>query len=197
MDPNTIKEKLQDTLVVVSGIPRSGTSLLMQMLGAGGMEILSDRKREPDRNNPKGYLELEAVKRLAKDNSCLRGQTGKAVKVISHLLKYLPNENQKYKIIFVNREMNEIIKSQRKMLRKDEKKYSKSLIKAFLKELKGVKRWVKTEPNKELINVHFERIIKNPMKEVDKIVKFLGVPLDKEKMKEAVDPSLYRSKVGQ
>lgn len=197
MDPNIIKEKLQDTLVVVSGIPRSGTSLLMQMLDAGGMEILSDRKREPDRNNPKGYLEFEAVKRLAKDNSCLRGQTGKAVKVISHLLKYLPKENQKYKIIFVNREMNEIIKSQRKMLRKDEKKYSKSLIKAFLKELKGVKRWVKTEPNKELINVHFERIIKNPMKEIDKIVKFLGVPLDKEKMKEAVDPSLYRSKVGQ
>lgn len=197
MTPDKIKEKLEDTLVVVSGIPRSGTSLLMQMLQAGGMEILADQKREPDRNNPKGYLEFEAVKRLAKDNSCLQGQTGKAVKVISHLLKYLPDGEQKYKIIFINREMNEIIKSQRRMLRKDEKKYSKALIKAFLKELKVVKKWVKREPDKELINVQFKSIIKNPMKEIEKIIQFLEVPLDKKKMKEAVEPSLYRSKIGE
>lgn len=197
MTPDKIKEKLENTLVVVSGIPRSGTSLLMQMLQAGGMEILADQKREPDRNNPKGYLEFEAVKRLAKDNSCLRGQTGKAVKVISHLLQYLPDGEQQYKIIFINREMNEIIKSQRRMLRKDEKKYSKALIKAFLKELKVVKKWVKSEPDKELINVQFKAIIKNPMKEIEKIIQFLEVPLDKKKMKEAVDPSLYRSKIGE
>jgi hypothetical protein len=66
-----------------------------------------------------------------------------------------------------------------------------------LKELKGVKRWVKTEPNKELINVHYKTIIKNPMKEIEKISQFLGVPLDKEKMKEAIDPSLYRTKIGE
>lgn len=197
MAPDKIKERLADTLVVISGIPRSGTSLLMQMLKAGGMEILSDQKREPDRNNPKGYLEFEAVKKLAQDNSCLRGQTGKAVKVISHLLKHLPDGEQKYKIIFVNREMNEIIKSQRRMLKKDEKKYSRPLIKAFLKELKSVKKWVKSEPDKELINVQYKTLIKNPLKDIEKIIEFLEVPLDKGKMKEAVDPSLYRSKVGE
>ena len=97
-------------LIIVSGIPRSGTSLIMQMLQVGGLEILSDHKRGADKNNPKGYLELEAVKDLSKDNSCLVNQSGKAVKVISHLLKYLP-KNQFYKIIFVNRNIIEIIKS--------------------------------------------------------------------------------------
>ncbi|MBN1216588.1 MAG: hypothetical protein JXA99_14260, partial [Candidatus Lokiarchaeota archaeon] len=109
-------ENLKDKLVVVSGIPRSGTSLIMQILQAGGLDILSDHKREADKNNPKGYLELESVKNLSNDNSCLINQTGKAVKVISHLLKFLP-KNQKYKIIFINRDVNEIIKSQQKMLK--------------------------------------------------------------------------------
>jgi len=185
---------LKDTLVIVSGIPRSGTSLLMQMLKNGGMEILADNIRKSDISNPKGYLELEAVKKLHEDNSCLKNQTGKAVKVISHLLKHLP-EDQKYKIIFMNRDMNEIIKSQQKMLNKNEKKYSKELIKAFLKELKHVKQWVKEEPHKEMINLHYKKVVKQPMKAIDKIIQFLEIPLDKQAMREAIDPRLYRSKV--
>ncbi len=195
MNSDPIKDKLKDLLIVVSGIPRSGTSLLMQILQAGGMEVLADKKREPDRNNPKGYLEYEAVKRLAKDNSCLRNQTGKAVKVISHLLKHLPDGHKCYKIIFINRDMNEIIKSQRRMLKKDEKKYSKPLIKAFLKELKEVKKWVEKDPNKQLLNLDFRDVIKHPLREIEKIIRFIDAPLDKEKMKDAVDPSLYRTKV--
>ncbi|MFO7797483.1 MAG: phosphodiesterase, partial [Promethearchaeia archaeon] len=115
MKRKEIKNALKDFLVIVSGIPRSGTSLMMQMLQAGGVEILSDHKREADRSNPKGYLELEAVKKLGKDNSCLKGETGKAVKVISHLLKFIPKNNE-YKVIFMNRDINEVIKSQQKML---------------------------------------------------------------------------------
>jgi hypothetical protein len=194
MSKDGFEENLKDTLVVVSGIPRSGTSLLMQMLNNGGMEILADDKRKPDISNPKGYLELEAVKKLAQDNSCLKNQTGKAVKVISHLLKNLPEE-QKYKIIFMNRDMNEIIKSQQKMLNKNEKKYSKELIKAFLKELKHVKQWIKEDPQKEMINLDYKKVVKQPMKAINKIIQFLGVPLDKQAMKEAIDPRLYRSKV--
>jgi hypothetical protein len=194
MKNEKLQEKLEDTLVVVSGIPRAGTSLLMQMLKKGGMTLLADNRRKPDISNPKGYLELEAVKNLSKDNSCLKNQTGKAVKVISHLLKHLP-KHQKYKIIFMNREMNEIIKSQEKMLKKEGKRFSKELIKIFLKELKLVKKWVKEEPKKEMINLHYKKIIKNPAKQIDKIIEFLGVPLDKEAMIEAIDPSLYRTRI--
>ena len=194
MRKNRPQPNLKDTLVVVSGIPRSGTSLLMQMLKTGGMEILADEKRKPDESNPKGYLEFEAVKKLAQDNTCLKNQSGKAVKVISSLLKYLPEE-QKYKIIFMNRDMHEIIKSQRRMLKKDEKIFSKELIKAFLKELKNVKEWVKQQPNKDLLNINYKKVVKNPSEQIDKIIEFLGISLDKNAMIETIDPSLYRSKI--
>lgn len=190
----SIKKALKDILVVVSGIPRSGTSLLMQMLKAGGVKILSDHKREADRSNPKGYLELEAVKKLAKDNSCLKGKKGKAVKVISHLLHYLP-EGQQYKVIFMNRHINEIIKSQQKMLGKIEKKYPKALMRAFDKEAKSIKEWARTHPNIDILELDYRDIIDHPSREVDKIIEFLNAPLKKQQMIDVVDPSLYRSKV--
>jgi len=190
----SIKKALKDILVVVSGIPRSGTSLLMQMLRAGGVKILSDHKREADRSNPKGYLELEAVKKLAKDNSCLKGEKGKAVKVISHLLQYLP-EGQQYKVIFMNRHINEIIKSQQKMLGQIEKKYPKALMRAFDKEAKSIKEWAHAQPNIEILELDYGDIIDNASKQVDKIIDYLNAPLKKQKMIDVVDPSLYRSKV--
>ncbi|MBD3196862.1 MAG: sulfotransferase family protein [Candidatus Lokiarchaeota archaeon] len=194
MKKKKIKKALKDTLVVVSGIPRSGTSLMMQMLKAGGLDVLSDHQREPDENNPKGYLELTAVKSLDKDNSCLKGETGKAVKVISHLLKYVP-EDQDYKVIFVNRNMSEILRSQEKMIGKEENRLSKVLIKAFTKELKEVKEWAKERPNIEVLNVNYRKIIEKPSKQIQKIIDFLGIPLDKEKMERMIDPSLYRNRI--
>ncbi len=187
-------ENLKDVLVVISGIPRSGTSLLMQMLQAGGVEILSDQKRKPDQNNPKGYLELEAVKRLSEDNSCLKGQTGKAVKVISYLLKYLP-KNQKYKIIFINRNMKEILKSQQKMLGEIEENYPKTLIKAFHKELHNIKQWAEKQLNIQILNLHYKDVIKKPAEQIDRIIKFLNISLDKQEMIAVIDPSLYRTKL--
>ena len=194
MKGRSIKKALKDFLIVVSGIPRSETSLMMQMLQAGGIEILSDNKREADRSNPKGYLELEAVKKLGKDNSCLKEETGKAVKVISHLLKYIPKQ-QKYKIIFMNRDINEVIKSQQKMLGDFEKKYPKVLMKAFDKEAGVMKKWALDQENIELLDLNYTDIIDNPSREVDKIINFLNASLKREKMIAVVDPSLYRSKV--
>lgn len=182
-------ENLKDILVIVSGIPRSGTSLLMQMLQAGGMEILSDEKRKADNSNPKGYFELETIKSLYIDNSCLKGQFGKAVKVISYLLKYLP-EDQKYKIIFINRDMDEIIKSQQKMLGRDEKKPPKALINAFDKEIRNVKIWAENNPNIEILYLHYTNVIENSKEEINKIINFLNIPLNKEKMIDVIDPHL-------
>jgi len=194
MKRKAIKNALKDFLVIVSGIPRSGTSLMMQMLQAGGVEILSDHKREADRSNPKGYLELEAVKKLGKDNSCLNAETGKAVKVISHLLKFIPR-NQKYKVIFMNRDINEVIKSQQKMLGDFEKKYPKVLMKAFDKEARSMKKWALDQEYIDFLDLNYADIINNPSREVDKIINFLNAPLKREKMIAVVDPSLYRSKV--
>ncbi|HCL28864.1 MAG TPA: sulfotransferase family protein, partial [Candidatus Latescibacteria bacterium] len=102
-------------MILVSGLPRSGTSMIMQMLEAGGVEILCDGERAADEDNPKGYYELEAVKGTKDDPSWLDGARGKAVKLISQLLYDLP-EGTPCKVIFLRREMGEILASQRKML---------------------------------------------------------------------------------
>src|SRR6056297_1410858 len=103
-------------IYIVSGLPRSGTSMLMKMLEAGGIEILTDHRRSPDTDNPKGYYEYEPVKDLAADASWLRETEEKGIKVISHLLPYLPND-QNYKVLFILRPIEEIMASQAKMLK--------------------------------------------------------------------------------
>src|SRR6188768_3994121 len=103
-------------IVVVSGLPRSGTSMMMQMLQAGGLEILTDAVRTPDGSNPKGYLEFEAVKDLDKPPPpWLAGARGKAVKIVSSLVRWLP-EGHDYRVIFMRRNLDEVILSQNKML---------------------------------------------------------------------------------
>src|SRR3990167_393038 len=98
-------------IVIVSGLPRSGTSLMMQMLRAGGMSLLIDDQRPADADNPHGYWEYEPVKRLQHDNSWLPQAEGKAVKVVSALLQYLPPRHT-YKIIVMHRPMQEVLASQ-------------------------------------------------------------------------------------
>jgi hypothetical protein len=110
-----MKKTSQSTITIVSGLPRSGTSLMMQMLEAGGMDILTDGIRKIDKNNPWGYYEFEKVKNLGKDNSWLNLCNGKVVKIISILLYDLPTD-RKYNVIFMKRNLQEVLASQRKML---------------------------------------------------------------------------------
>src|SRR5919108_5001430 len=104
-------------IIVVSGLPRSGTSMAMKMLHAGGLEVVTDGLREADDSNPKGYFELEAVKELDKDGDTawLRDARGKAVKIISFLLTFLPDEHD-YRVVFMQRDLHEVLASQNKML---------------------------------------------------------------------------------
>ncbi len=106
---------LDGEIVVVSGLPRSGTSLMMQMLAAGGMEVVSDHQRRPDVDNPRGYWELEQVKRIQRDTSWIPQTRGKAFKMISQLLYQLPS-TESYRIIFMQRDLDEVLASQEKML---------------------------------------------------------------------------------
>ena len=104
------------TVIIVSGLPRSGTSMMMKMLEAGGLKILTDNLREADANNPKGYYEFERVKQMKDGNlAWLPDAVGKVVKIVTGLIIYLPSD-YKYKIIFMKRDLNEVLSSQKKML---------------------------------------------------------------------------------
>ncbi|MGV9197518.1 MAG: sulfotransferase [Promethearchaeia archaeon] len=189
-----IKKKLKDWIIVVSGIPRSGTSMAMQILESGGVPVFTDKKRTPDVNNPKGYYEVEAVKRLDKDNSIIKKTQGKAVKVISHLLPHLP-EQFRYKLIFMKRDIVEVIRSQQKMLGKDPDDYPEELEDIFRKDIANSTSWANSRENVDLIILDFSDMVRNPEQEIEKIIEFLDLNLDKDAMVSVVDPSLYRSKV--
>jgi hypothetical protein len=185
------------TITVVSGLPRSGTSMMMKMLEAGGMEILTDHLREADRDNPRGYYEFERVKQLEHDKSWLPEAEGKAVKVISALLKHLPPEYH-YKVIFMHRHMEEILASQREMLiRRGEDPDTvddEQMSRLFSRHLETTTAWLATQPHMDVIHVSFNDIMADPMAHLPRVTAFLDNTLDVERMAGVIDPSLYRQR---
>jgi len=188
-----IMEKIKGTIYVVSGLPRSGTSMMMQALKNGGLEILTDNLRKEDENNPKGYLEFEKTKKLAQDNSWINEANDKVIKVIAQLLQFLP-DSFNYKIIFMEREMTEVLKSQQKMLGRDTSIYPTAIAETFSKQLETTKNWIKGQPNMEIMYVNYKEMIENPEQTAESISSFLDVDLDIQKMAESVDNKLYRNK---
>lgn len=185
------------TITVVSGLPRSGTSMMMQMLDKGGMDCFTDKKREADENNPKGYYEHDAVKNLIKDKRFLREIEGEVVKVIAQLLQHLPSR-YKYKVIFMDRDLNEVLRSQHKMLNRlgklKEDVLPLRLLQKFETSLKQVQRWLPEQANFEVLYVPHRAVIKNPLQYAQEVNDFLGGHLDVAKMAAVVDPSLHREK---
>jgi hypothetical protein len=185
------------TIVIVSGLPRSGTSLMMQILEAGGISVLKDDIRSPDEDNPKGYYEFERVKKIEEDQSWLKNAQGRAVKIVSALLKYLP-KNYSYRIIFMRRDLDEILASQKQMLinRKKEgkKKREKEMMDPFKRHLREVKSWLEKQRNIKVIYINYNELIKNPIKQVEKVNRFLRETLKIEEMVKAVEPKLYRQR---
>jgi hypothetical protein len=188
-----IRDKIKGTITIVSGLPRSGTSMMMQMLKAGGMELLTDHIRENDDNNPKGYMEYEAVKSIGKDNSWLINAEGKVVKIISHLLQYLP-DTFTYKIIFMQRDLVEILQSQQKMLKKDTATFPMGLADTFKKQLLKTESWLNGQPNMEVLYVNYKDIVEQPEEQSENVNSFLGTELDTKNMALAIDKQLYRNK---
>jgi len=185
-------------VVIVSGLPRSGTSMLMKMLDAGGLPAMTDGLRTADEDNPRGYFEVERVKGLAqeKDRTWLREGRGKAVKVISFLLKSLPADLN-YKVIFIRRDIAEVLASQKKMLvRRGEKDEmpAERMAELFEADLFKSRYLLSHEPQFESIDVHYPRILSQPLEEARRIADFVGGGLDVEKMAAAVDPNLYRNR---
>jgi hypothetical protein len=189
---------LKDRIVVVSGLPRSGTSMVMSMLEAGGLPLLKDGIRQADDDNPKGYYEYERVKKLREgDTDWLSEARGKVVKVISYLLSSLP-ETHTYRVIFVRRSMPEIIASQRMMLiRRGEdpdKVSEEELTTILIKHLNQVDAWLKTQPHMNRIDIDYNRMIQDPHAGIRRMNAFLGGSLDIDKMSQVIDPDLYRQR---
>lgn len=184
-------------LTIVSGLPRSGTSMMMQMLVNGGLDIFTDNERKPDENNKKGYYEHEAVKNLTKNKDWLPQANGKAVKIIAQLIPHLPL-NYRYKIIFMEREMTEILRSQQKMLDRLGKKVEleTSLADSFESSVQNVKDWIEDQRNIDVLYVNYAEVIENPSSETERINEFLGGGLDEIKMSQAVDAGLRREVSG-
>lgn len=183
----------EDQIVVVSGLPRSGTSLMMQMLHNGGLTALTDDNRKPDNSNPKGYFEYDPVMSIHKDNSWLHLAKDKSIKIVAPLLKFL-SPKYRYKVIFMNRDLTEVVKSQQKMIGKDPDTLPVKLFDAYTKHLNQVETWKDKEPGVELIYLDYKDVMNNTDEVVDKVSKFIGLTLNKEAMKSCVDKSLYRTK---
>lgn len=191
-------DKIKGTITVVSGLPRSGTSMMMQMLEAAGLEIFTDKERTADDNNPKGYYEHEAVKNLRRNNKWLPESNGKVVKIIAQLLPHLPS-NYHYQVIFMERDVLEVVASQQKMLVRDGKRVKEDtlplqLVSQYEQTLATTREWVANQPNVEIIYLSHQEVIENPFLQAMVVNDFLGGQLPVEQMAMAVDKSLYRER---
>ena len=187
----------QDSVVIVSGLPRSGTSMMMQMIEAGGVPVLSDARRSADNDNPRGYYEYEPVKSTRKDASWVANAVGKAVKVVHLLLMDLPAVHQ-YKVVFMRRPLEEVLASQTKMLhRKGQDGASlppEQLAKAFGRQLDKVANWLADQSNFDVLYVEHRQVLADPQAQAARINQFLCGTLDTTAMAAVVDPSLYRQR---
>lgn len=189
---------LLGTINIVSGLPRSGTSLVMQMLEAGGQDIFTDSERTADANNPRGYYEHGAVKNLAKNATFLGGATGRTVKVIANLLTHLP-ERYRYRVVFVKRDLGEVIRSQQKMLVRDAKRLPDDVLPLGLharyeKTLAKSRAWLAQQANVDFLEVDYHDLVANPFEQSLLIHHFFGGELLPERMAAVPDPALYRER---
>ena len=185
-------------IIVVTGLPRSGTSMMMQMLQRGGIPVFADDSRRADENNPNGYFESKLVKGSKKDSSWLRDATGKAVKVVTPLITSLQIKYS-YKVIWMDRKISEVIVSQEEMLAKlnPERKAPLNLMlqDQFKKMLANAEEYLNDQHNVELLRLNYEDVVSNPEEYAKKVYEFLGERGDAKKMAGAVKPELHRVKM--
>jgi len=186
------------TIYVVSGLPRSGTSMMMKMLEAGGLSPMTDNIRTADDDNLQGYYEFERVKAMKEGDTAWVGDAqGKVIKVISALLEHLPSAYQ-YKIVFMEREMMEILASQRKMLERRGKPGNPAedgkFAELYGKHLEKVKSWLAAQPNMSVLYVRYNEMVANPIDYAKKVAEFLGTAVNVEAMENVPQEQFYRQR---
>lgn len=184
-------------VTVVSGAPRSGTSMMMRMLAAGGLPPLTDGVRAPDRDNPHGYFEFEPVKRTREDPSWVGSAVGRAVKMVHLLLRDLP-PGRSYRVLLMRRRLDEMVASQRRMLERlgrdpgalsDQRRAE-----IFAAQLDETERWLAAQPDFRVLRVDYNALVEDPPPHLARIDEFLGGGLDARAMAAVVDPELYRNR---
>jgi hypothetical protein len=193
----TTEQPKRDYVIIVSGLPRSGTSMMMKAIDAGGIEPIIDHIRKADEDNPKGYYEFELVKKTKEDASWIKDAPGKVVKMVYRLLYDLPAEHQ-YRVVFMQRDLKEILDSQSKMLERSGKsgggipdEQMKALFEA---ELSKCKKWLAQQPNFKVLCIDHRDMINDGAAQAIKISDFLDGGLNTEAMAGVVDPALYRNR---
>jgi len=170
---------------------------MMKMLEAGGMHVVIDSVRKADEDNPLGYYEYEKVKRVKEDASWMKDTQGKVFKMVSMLLYDLP-QNTRYKVIFMQRRMNEILASQRKMLERRGSKRadvdSEVMRSLYERHLNELARWLSTQHNFDVLYVSYNELVEKPLENIWKVHQFLNGRLDVVRMLSVVDKSLYRQR---
>jgi hypothetical protein len=186
---------VQQEIIIVSGLPRSGTSLMMQMLDNGGVTVVTDHIRTADTDNPKGYYEFEGVKKIKEDISWLPATRGKAFKMVSQLLYELP-ASERYRVIFMERDLDETIRSQDKMLTRLGKPSAPSdeIKRHFIRHLEKLRTWLAEQRNFSLLYVRYNEVVEHPQEQAARVSEFLGGTADKASMAKTVDPMLYRNR---
>lgn len=200
MANRTMLNPQEKFITIVSGLPRCGTSLAMQMLQAGGMSVLTDGVRQADEDNPQGYLELEAVKQTANDPSWLAGAEGKAVKMVYRLLYDLP-ASYTYRVLMMQREMSEVIASQQSMLQRQRRGGAalseERMIQVFVKEMAACHQWILQQPHIAVLNVNYNELMASPAEQIGRMNEFLGGCLNTAAMGGCIEPALYRQRMSQ
>jgi len=186
-----------DSVTIVTGVPRSGTSLVMQMLAAGGLPPLSDGVRGPDADNPRGYFEFEPAKSLARDAGWLPRAAGRAVKLAHPLLAALP-PGPSYRVLLVRRRFDEVLASQRVMLARrgetPDAAEDARLLPALEAQLARLERELSARPDVAWLSLAHAELLREPALAAARINHFLGGGLDAGAMAACVDPALHRQR---
>jgi len=184
-------------IVIVSGLPRSGTSMMMRMIVSGGIPALADDHRAADEDNPLGYFELEAAKATQSDSNWVALAQGKVVKLVHVLLPSLPPAHF-YRVVMLHRDLDEVIASQRKMLARSGRDGAQlpdtTLKNLFKAQMETVRKWLDEQANFQRLDVYYDRVIGDPIGEAARVATFLGMPEAAPRMAAAVDQSLYRNR---
>jgi len=188
---------LRKELTIVSGLPRAGTSLVMGLLQEGGIPLLCDDHRPPDEDNPRGYFEYAAVKRTKEDSSWVTEAEGRAVKVILQLLEALPPQHV-YRVLFVHRDVREVVASQERMLRRigaaDSVLPFDRLAEIFAAQETSARKWARRQPNVSVLDVDYNQLLSDPEPILEAIIHFACLEASAEKLAERIEPSLYRNR---
>ncbi len=189
--------RAQQFVTIVSGLPRSGTSMMMRMLEAGGMPVMADHLRQADEDNPRGYYEFEPAKQTGEDPSWLDDASGKVVKMVYRLLYDLPPDYT-YRVVFMRRNIDEVLASQDKMLVRSGQDNGpmddRQMAQLFAAELDKVLQWLAGQKHFSVREADYNQLLEDPRSYVKKINRFLGGKLDARAMGQVIDPTLYRNR---